>query len=204
MLGIVFTTPQEASAFVDQYAETRVDRIEAGSSVQLNDLWVGVTGVGKIHATLTTERLLQSHAPDTLIHAGSCASLTDDLDYGTVVGASFVLEGDRVELDDPTYPRMPLSCPLDGAVEGTLVSQDHTPTGDDSTYWERLADVRDSTGYAVAYVAAQHGTECHIIKAVADGPNAPDTSLNDRRGTAAAEVASALDAFLKTRNEADA
>lgn len=199
MLGIVFTTPQEASIFVDRYADARVDRIEAGSSVQLNDLRIAVTGIGKIKATLTTERLLRAHDLDTLIHAGACTAL-DDFDPGTVVGASFVLEGDRVELDAPTYPRMPLSCPLDVDVEGTLVSQDHTAEDNDqSTYWERLGDVRDSTGYAVAYVAAQHGAGCHIVKAVSTGMPSADASLDPQQHEAAGAVATVLEAFLSTR-----
>jgi len=203
MLGIVFTTPQEASAFVGQYANSRVDRIEEGSSIQLGDLRVGVTGIGKIKATLATERLLQSHPLDTLIHAGVCTALDDDLDCGTVVGASFVLEGDRVELDAPTYPRMPLSCPLDVSVEGTLVTQDHSADDEDSlTYWERLADVRDHTGYAVAYVAAQHGTMCHIVKAVSNGPDDTDTS-DAQRQDASREVAAVLERFLEGRDAPD-
>jgi hypothetical protein len=97
-----------------------------------------------------------------------------------VLGASFVLEGDRVELDAPTYPRMPLECPFEVDAEGTLVSQDHPGgEGDERSYWERLADARDETGYPVAYVAAQHGTPCHVVKVVAaDGTAAPLDALH--------------------------
>jgi hypothetical protein len=94
--------------------------------------------------------------------------LTDDLTTGSLVGATFVLEGDRVELDAPTYPRMPLEAPFDFDTEGTLVTQDHVNDEDpeEKSYWERIADLRDNTGYAVAYVAAQHGTSCHIMKGI--------------------------------------
>lgn len=164
MLGILFTTPDEASTFVDRYADGRVDAIEEGTPVHLDDLIVAATGHGKINATLVTERLLRAHDLTALIHSGTCTALDDSLSIGDIVGASFVLEGDRVELDAPTYPRMPLECPFDVTTEGTLVSQDHTE--DEKGYWERLADVRDSTGYAIAYVSAQHGTPCHVAKGV--------------------------------------
>lgn len=166
MLGILFTTPDEASTFVDRCADGRVDTIEVGTPVYIDDVLVAATGRGKINATLVTERLLRRHDLTSLVHSGTCTALDETLSTADIVGASFVLEGDRVELDAPTYPRMPLECPFDVTMEGTLVTQDHTDDGEEKSYWERLADVRDSTGYAIAYVAAQHGTPCHIAKGV--------------------------------------
>lgn len=181
MLAIVFTTPAEASVLDDLTPEARFDDLKEGTPVQVEDVVVAVTGEGKIKATLATERLLRARDVDALVHVGACTGLDDALSTGTVVGVSFVLEGDRVELEAPTYPRMPLECPFDVDVEGTLVSQDHAPDDtEEAGYWERLADARDATGYPVAYVAAQHGTPCHIAKVVAapaeaDGsPRRPD------------------------------
>jgi nucleoside phosphorylase len=174
MLGLLFSTPNDAVAFVNQCAGARLQAPNIGEYAQVNDILVGVTGVGKIQATLQAERMLQNHNLDALFHAGLCTPVADDLPGGELFGVSFVLEGDRVELDAPTYPRMPLECPLDTDHEGTLVSQDHTSDDDERSYWERLADVRDSTGYPVAYVAAQHGTPCHIIKAIAPPDNTED------------------------------
>jgi nucleoside phosphorylase len=167
MLGIVFTTTEEAAPFVRQHTSARPESLDDETPLQTDDLVVAVTGKGKINATLATERLLRAHDLEALLHTGTCTALGEALAVATVVGATFVLEGDRVELDAPTYPRMPLECPFDRPVEGTLVSQDHV--ADDAegrSYWERIADVRDETGYAVAYVAAQHGTPCHVAKAV--------------------------------------
>src|SRR5690606_20438374 len=78
-----------------------------------------------------------------------------------------VFEGDRIELAAPTYPRMPLEAPFEGLTTGTLVTQDHTIQGaSEHTYWQRIADVIDMTGYAIAYVSAMHGVPCHIVKVV--------------------------------------
>lgn len=167
MIGIIFATPQEAAPFIAQYADGRVDELEEGVPVHVGSVLVMVSGPGKIKATLSTERLLQDYDLDLLLHTGACTALTDELEVGTLVGVSFVLEGDRVDLEAPTYPRMPLELPFDLPDEGTLVTQDHTTDDpDDRSYWERIADIRDNTGYAVAYVAAQHGTPCHIAKVV--------------------------------------
>jgi nucleoside phosphorylase len=120
---------------------------------------------------------------DVLVHAGGAAALADELEIGTLVGAAFVLEGDRVALDTPTYPRMPLDLPFDLPTEGTLVSQDHTDDEDaeERSYWERLADLRDETGYAVAYVAAQHGVPCHIVKGITHRAGAETDSTDQQK-----------------------
>jgi nucleoside phosphorylase len=170
MIAIVFPTPDDAALLTDVSPGARLDDLEEGTPIQIDETVVAVTGLGKIKATLATERLLQTHDVEALIHLGPCVGLDETLEPGTLVGASFVLEGDRVELDAPTYPRMPLECPFDVDAEGTLVSQDRPGGGDEPSYWERLADVRDETSYPVAYVAAQHGTPCHVVKVVDDAP----------------------------------
>lgn len=194
MLGIVFTTSREATTFLTQYTDGTPPTIEEGTPVSVGGMTVAVIGTGKINATLTTERLLCAHDLDTLLHAGTCVSLSEELDSGKVLGASFVIEGDRVELEDPTYPRMPLTCPLQGTQEGTLVTQDHTPDDEEQSYWERLADARDHTGYAVAYVAAQHGTTCHIVKGVSGRSDDPDQETDVH--TAEENVSTVLGQYL--------
>jgi hypothetical protein len=78
---------------------------------------------------------------------------------------------------------MPLDLPFDLTTEGTLVSQDHVrEDADEPGYWERIADMRDATGYAVAYVAAQHGTACHIAKGITGRAGAETGSDTERHG----------------------
>lgn len=202
MIGIVFTTTEEATPFVRKHTDGRIDALGEDAPIQTGDLVVAVTGRGKIKATLATERLLRAHDLERVIHAGTCTALDDELSVGTVVGASFVLEGDRVELDAPTYPRMPLECPFDLPVEGTLVSQDHTTDdAEERSYWERIADVRDDTGYAVAYVAAQHGTPCHVAKAVDTRPERDEDGPEEDESDAPNAVASFLQRALEEKDE---
>lgn len=186
MLGILFTTTEEAAPFVQQHTGGRVASLDEDAPLQTDAFVVGVTGAGKIKATLATERLLRAYDLEAVLHVGTCTALDTDLAPGAMVGATFVLEGDRVELDAPTYPRMPLECPFEGTTEGTLVSQDHTSDdAEERSYWERIADVRDETGYAVAYVAAQHGVPCHVAKVIrahAESDTAP-VSHEETTGT---------------------
>lgn len=199
MLGIVFTTTDDATAFVHQHTNGRFDALDEDAPIQTDDFLLTVTGNGKIKATLATERLLQTHDLDAVLHTGTCTALSDEPSPGTMVGASFVLEGDRVELDAPTYPRMPLECPFEVSTEGSIVSQDHTANDDDEqSYWERIADVRDETSYAVAYVAATHGVPCHVAKVVeAAEPDADPTS------NASEIIASFLQRVLEDQKESE-
>jgi nucleoside phosphorylase len=192
MLGIVFTTTEEAAPFVRRHTEGRVEALDEDAPIHTDDLLVAVTGPGKIKATLAAERLLHNHDLEALLHTGTCTALSDELSLGTIMGASFVLEGDRVELDAPTYPRMPLECPYDLPSEATLVSQDHrSDDPDEQSYWERIADARDETAYAVAYVAAQHGTPCYVAKAVA-------AQAGDDSSPSSDDAADTIASFLQT------
>ena len=167
MIGIVFSTEEEAAPFLERYKRGRFDGLAEGDALRDDHVLVALTGVGKIKATLRTERLLQQHRLARLIHIGTCTSLIDELAVGTLVAAAQVFEGDRVELATPTYPRMPLEVPFKALRAVTLVTQDHTVQGaEERSYWQRIADVSDMSGYAVAYVAATHGVPCHLVKVV--------------------------------------
>lgn len=169
MVALVFATIEEASPFLRQHTDRRFDGIEEGEHVRSGSLIFAVTGSGKINAAIGVDRLLQEYEVDVIVHAGQATSLSGEVEPGSLMGATFVLEGDRVDLDDPVYPRMPLEMPFDSVAEGTLVSQDHPSADtDERSYWERIADMRDTTGYAVTYVAAQHGIPCHIVKGITD------------------------------------
>lgn len=167
MIAIVFATHQEARPFLKKYQRGRFEGLNEGETVRDDHILVSVTGVGKIKAALRTERLLRSEKVTRLIHPGTCTSLNKDFPLGSLVGASQVFEGDRIELSAPTYPRMPLELASDKIKAGTLVTQDHTPSeATEQSYWQRIADMSDMTGYAVAYVTATYGISCHIIKVV--------------------------------------
>lgn len=167
MIGIVFATEEEALPFLNRYQRGRFSGLTDGETLSDDHLLVSLTGVGKIKATLRTERLLHQHRLTRLLHVGTCTALREDLVSGVLVAASQVFEGDRVELATPTYPRMPLEVPFKDLSRVTLVTQDHTVQGqEERSYWQRIADISDMSGYAIAYVAATHGVPCHIVKVV--------------------------------------
>ncbi len=167
MIGIVFTTEEEAKPFLLAYERGRFDGLVEGEAYHDDDILVSLIGTGKIKATLRTERLLNTYSLDRLLHVGTCTALSTDMKVGTIIAANQVFEGDRIELSAPSYPRMPLEQPETAAGRVTLVTQDHVIEEDSElSYWQRIADVVDMTGYAVAYVAATHGVPCNIVKVV--------------------------------------
>ncbi len=178
MLGIVFSTIEEAQPFLNKYERGRFDGIAEGESQHDNRCLVSIIGVGKIKAALRTERLLGTYKLERLVHSGTCTALVDEFKVGTIIAASQVFEGDRIELSAPTYPRMPLTVPFNTIDQGTLVTQDHTVKGaTELSYWQRIADVSDMTGYAVAYVSATYGVPCHIVKIVTGRMGVEDKHL---------------------------
>lgn len=178
MIGLIFATEEEARPFLHAYRRGRFEGMTEGESQHDDDVLITLTGSGKIKATLRTERLLQQYRPSRIIHAGTCTSLSSELKIADVVAASQVFEGDRIELAAPTYPRMPLEVPFQELPRATLVTQDHTIQGDsEHTYWQRIADMVDMTGYAVAYVSAMHGIPCHIVKVVSGQVGREDSQL---------------------------
>lgn len=175
MIGLVFSSTEEAEPFLRGYERGRFEELTEAESAQDGVIAVTITGMGKVKATLRTERFLRTMKIDRVIHPGLCTALDTSISVGTIVGAEQVFEGDRIELAAPSYPRMPLELIDPDLRGGTLVTQDHL-IGDDEeqSYWQRIADFIDSTGYAVAYVAATHGIGSHIVMSVsghlADSP----------------------------------
>ena len=138
MTGFVFTSADEAAPFLASYGRGRLDGISEGEVAFDDDVLVIIVGIGKIKATLRTERLLREHDLSQLIHVGTCLSLQDQPEVGQLVTAEQVFEGDRVELSVPSYPRMPIDSRFKELTGCRIVTQDHTVTGaSDLTYWQR-------------------------------------------------------------------
>jgi len=179
MVGIVFSTSEEAQPFLSKYERGRLDGLAEGDAIQDEHILVSIIGIGKIKSTLRTERLLHQNKVSRLVHTGTCTSLNEAFGLGSLVAADQVFEGDRIELSTPTYPRMPLEVPFAGLATGTLVTQDHTvQEKSEFSYWQRIADMTDMAGYAIAYVAATHGVPCHIVKAVTGYLQDPSEQLH--------------------------
>ncbi len=203
MIGILFATEEEAQPFLRRYQRGRFDGLAEGETLQDDQVLVSLTGVGKIKATLRTERLLRQHRLARLLHIGTCTSLSEKLKVGTPVAAAQVFEGDRVELATPTYPRMPLDVPFQELPTVTLVTQDHTVQGqEERSYWQRIADASDMSGYAVAYVAATHGVPCHIVKIVTGHFQSQDKNFRKTLADACETMADFLLRHLDALQEA--
>ncbi len=203
MIGILFATEEEAQPFLRRYQRGRFDGLAEGETLQDDQVLVSLTGVGKIKATLRPERLLRQHRLARLLHIGTCTSLNDQLKVGTPVAAAQVFEGDRVELATPTYPRMPLDVPFQELPTVTLVTQDHTVQGqEERSYWQRIADASDMSGYAVAYVAATHGVPCHIVKIVTGHFQSQDKNFRKTLADACETMADFLLRHLDALQEA--
>lgn len=202
MIALLFSTEDEAAPFLQKYERGRFEGLAVGDALYDDHLLVTITGSGLIKTTLNTERALR-HFTGTLplkrvLHAGTCTALTPDLQAAAVVGVSQVLEGDRIEMSAPRYPRMPLDVPFEGLPTITLVTQNHLVEEDaNRAYWSRIAQASDTAGYAVAFVAATYGLPCHLVKAVAGHFGASDVDVRQTRARAHTALADTLVRVLK-------
>ena len=57
MIGVVFTTTEEARPFVERYGEGRFSELSADHPMHDDNVLVSVSGTGKIKAALHAERL---------------------------------------------------------------------------------------------------------------------------------------------------
>ncbi len=197
MIALLFSTEDEAAPFLRKYERGRFDGLTPEEVLYDDHLLVTITGSGLIKTTLHTERVLRHFKGQLplarVVHAGTCTALAESLAPGTVVAASQVLEGDRIEMAAPRYPRMPLDAPFEGLPTIALVTQNHLPDADASrTYWSRIAQASDTAGYAVAYVTATYGLPCHLIKAVAGQFGAADADVKQTREQAYGALAGTL------------
>lgn len=200
MTGILFASLEEGRAFIDRYERGRFDDLTEGDSHHDDDIAVAITGSGKVKATLRTERFLRTYAVDRIVEAGLCTSLKPNVAAGTIVAIDQVFEGDRIELAAPSYPRMPLEVLDAGLPSGTLVTQDHlVGDSEEQSYWQRIADFVDSSGYAVAYVAATHGVPSSIIKVVGGYLNGSASEVRSVRSRAADALATYLISQIEQR-----
>ena len=199
MIGIVFSSTEEAQPFLAKYERGRFDGLSEGESFHDDHVLVSILGIGKIKGALRTERLLRSHKLSKLVHAGTCTALSDELKTGELVSVGQVFEGDRIELSAPTYPRMPLTVPFAELKSVTLVTQDHTVQGaTELSYWQRIADISDMSGYAVAYVSATHGMPCRMAKVVSGHMGIEDKNFRKALSAAHETLAEYLNKHIDT------
>jgi nucleoside phosphorylase len=197
MTGLVFATVEEATPFLERYERGRFEELTEGDLLTDDKIMITILGSGKVKATLRTERFLRAHRPDRVLHVGLCTALKPAQPTGTVVAMHQVFEGDRIEMAAPSYPRIPLENIDSDLVEGVLVTQDHlVQDGSEQTYWQRIADYQDSTGYAVAYVAATHGIPVSIIKSIGGHAGESSKDVRASRRHAAESIANFLTAYF--------
>ncbi|NNE36542.1 MAG: 5'-methylthioadenosine nucleosidase, partial [Rhodothermales bacterium] len=75
MIGFVFSSTEEAAPFLKTYARGRFEGLLENETAHDDHLLVKIIGVGKIKATLRTERLLREHRLKRIVHGGIARSL---------------------------------------------------------------------------------------------------------------------------------
>lgn len=137
-----------------------------------DDVAVTISGVGKIKAALSTERLIIAYKPRIIINLGSCGLLNANYNIFDIVEIKEVIEGDHFWSGTKVFPTILLNPNR----EARLVTQDHPiESEDEMDRWSKFADICDMEGYSVAKKCMDHNTHCNIVKGVTDKAGIGDT-----------------------------
>ena len=194
MIGIIFATQMEAEPFLKRTGAVQVEKqpfllFSATLPGTGTKCLVAISGIGKVTAALATRMLIMEHQIDTVVNAGVCGALSDNIEAGAVFCVAQALEGDREEfgkLAEPVFCSKDLFGNLQSA---KLVTRDKPLFDhDEKNKTAQMGDLVDMEGAAIARTAAMHGVSCHIIKGVTDlaGPDGRSalhqnlTSVSDR------------------------
>jgi len=143
MIGILFATGMEAHPFIEKGVP--------------DDVVLRISGMGMPAAHATTKELIEKHGCTTIINAGVCGALDNQLERGSVHRVSSVdIEGE--------------SCPVSVEKKGLRLMSVEAPVFEPArkTELSKRADLVDMEGYAVACVCETHKIPCILIKGITD------------------------------------
>lgn len=197
-IGIITAMQVEIDLLLANSEVIRVDE-HFGRKVYLakygnNELFMGVSGIGKANAASFTQLLIDKYEIETVINSGIAGSLEDGLGTMSVVVASELHYHDIPKrISKGTYPGLDVF-PVDDVLRdlaaqaipnNTKYRVGPIATGDDfidSTDKKKLIVERtgalatDMESAAIAHIAAGAGVKCLIIRAISD---AADEAANE-------------------------
>ncbi len=143
MIGILFATEMEARPFLDRGVPDGVV-VEVASEM------------GMEAARVAAEKLINEYGCATIINAGVCGALTDQLERGSVhhISAVFSEEQEQVRLESDGLRLVTVERPVFEAERKQALSE--------------FGDLVDMEGYVVARVCKELGADCIMIKGVTD------------------------------------
>ena len=174
MIGIIFATYAEASPLLQRTSSRKISErpfilfhiIRPGDREYSV---VAISGMGKVAAALATQMLILKHQVDTVINAGVCGSVAENIEAGMILRITRAWEGDRGE-SHGTAESFPCSGELwKNLREASLVTSDK-PVFDDlkKSKLAPWAELVDMEGAAVARTAEMYRVPCYLIKGVTD------------------------------------
>jgi len=179
MIGIIWATKDDAATFLQRWNNGVFKSLTEGSMQEDDDVAVTISGVGKIKAALSTERLIIAYKPRIIINIGSCGLLNSTYNIFDIVNIKEVIEGDHFWSGTKVFPTILLNPIGDFIPKARLVTQDHPiESKDERDRWSKLADLCDMEGYAVAKTCMDHSISCHLVKGVTD-----EAGIGDVEGT---------------------
>lgn len=186
MIGVLFATHTEAKPFLKLSGATLLHDmpISVYQVPSHPNLLVGVSGMGKVWATVACQAMIREYRVSEIINAGACGALQDGSRFqpGNLFCITSAVEGDHSVMGKSPRPLI-----SDGKLDwdlpvARLVTTDQ-PVFDLDKRRELSAssDLVDMEGAAVARVAAIYQAPWNMIKGVTDtaSPTERETLLQN-------------------------
>lgn len=185
MFGIVIALNKEAEALLKKVKNLNkikfLDKTAYSGKLCKKDVVIAISGIGKVNAALTTQRLIDEYSPDFILNFGTCGGMNGSvkvLNYYAIENCC-QFDFDLSELDpvpvgyiqdyDTVFFPTCLDG-LDGLEKATLASADRfiCKEIDVKTANDMGANVGDMEGGAIAQVCLSNKTPLYVIKGISD------------------------------------
>lgn len=185
MIGIIIALKSEAKYFIEKMENVKeasvLDKKAYTGEFCGKKIVVAISGIGKVSAALTAQKIIDDYAPEYLINFGSVGAVNNSvnvLEY-YVVDKCMQYDFDVTSLDPvplgyiQEYDRVFFDClhsPFNEFKKTSLATGDRFSTGkkDAELISNQGCALRDMEGAAIAQVCASDNIPAIIVKGVSD------------------------------------
>jgi adenosylhomocysteine nucleosidase len=173
---LIAATLLEAEPFIKIFDMKELER-KPFSLYEGKDILLGVAGIGKANAAMSTTYCCMKYQPRYVINTGAAGGVDEGYQVGSIFQIEKAIEPDRPHLRSNT-PWVQVPDTLDGFHNAVLATQDR-PINDAETFRElsAVADLVDMEGASVLQAARRFSTKCLLFKFVSDTPQHAGKSL---------------------------
>jgi len=178
--GIIMAMPIEAEPFIQGLGMEPVETWPF-PLYRLDDIFLMVTGIGRVRASAASAYLISRYNPDIMINMGTAGSNVETIEAGRIFSINTVYDGDLALYRGPEYFEYVLETFTGLDTAALLTSDRPSITAEERVRAAEKAELSDMEGSSFAHVCGLFNKEAYIFKIVSDGPGS-ETFKSIREG----------------------